>query len=723
MAPILKEFETPVATATTTSPAAPQAKSPNETPTRPQPVALEIPVTINGARTVEGSDKRAPFSESTQTVLVFPHGAVIRIATPLVPGQLVFLTNEKTKKEVVCQVVKSKASGGAGSYVELQFTEPSLAFWGLQIPGASAAPSVPRPVAPSSPMVNKPAVPAPQVVAKPPVAAKPVAPAPPSTPPAKPVVPPPPPAAIPPAPTHLVRPPVAVAPHAPAQELPKVVPAAEITPKTSSVNESSVAPVPPAITPPASSNAHQAAGPALPLRDYSKQIDALFSVPQAPPTPASEPRVTPAAPTTEDLKVQAARLQEQLSSLLFTEKPSVVAAPSSAPPALYTPENAANELSAKLADIIHAGPAATVPGEPKSVIPIRKPAQGPLGADEEVKIPSWLAPISQNAEVVMESSDSSEASHDHGVSVNSEESYDALAASSSSRPETAVFGGQLLGESSVSATEAATTGSKKGLFLGLAAAGILIIGGGAWYYRQNPSSSATVAATHSGSDKPSSELGPVSNSPAAPVASIPGPSTVNSSTATASRPATANSAPLSPFSAPAVSALPPKNSKPTPKNEEEVVAAPAKPSLGDVHLAAPVVNHNADSQPDGDAFASIDTKSTPSGADPLASAAAHRNGPAAPLLVGGDVKPAQLLKSVAPEYPAIAKVQHVSGRVQIDALIDASGNVTSVKVLSGPALLHRAALDAVKQWKYSPAVLDGQPTVTHVSVNVDFRNQ
>jgi protein TonB len=722
MAPILKEFESPVATATTTSPAAPQAKSPNETPTRPQPVALEIPVTINGARTVEGSDKRAPFSESTQTVLVFPHGAVIRIATPLLPGQLVFLTNEKTKKEVVCQVVKSKASGSAGSYVELQFTEPSLAFWGLQIPGASAAPAVPRPVAPSSPVVHKPAVPAPQVVAKPPVAAKPVAPAPPSTSPAKPIVPPPPPAAIPPAPINVVPAPVGVAPHAPAQELPKAVPAPEITAKVSGVQESSVAPVSPPI---ANSTSHQPAGPVLPLRDYSKQIDALFAVPQAPPTRAPEARVTPAAPTTEDLKLQAARLQEQLSSLLFTEKPSLSAAPPSAPPVLYTPENAANELSAKLADIIHAGPAATVTGEPKSVTPIRKPAPGPLGADEEVKIPSWLAPISQNAEVAMESSDTAEASHDHGVSVNSEESYDALVASSSSRPETAVFGGQLLGESSVSATEAATTRSKKGLFLGLAAAGVLIIGGGAWYYGQNQSSSATVARTHSGSDKPSSELAPVSNSPAAPLASTAASSTVNPSTTSASRPATAIPAPSSPFSAPAVSALPPKNSKPTPKNEEEEVAAPAKPSLGDVHLAAPVVNHNTDSQQDSDAFASIDTKSIPSGADPLASAATHRNGPAAPapLRVGGDVKPAQLLRSVAPEYPAIAKAQHVSGRVQIDALIDASGNVTSVKILSGPALLHRAALDAVKQWKYSPAVLDGQPTVTHVSVNVDFRNQ
>jgi protein TonB len=93
------------------------------------------------------------------------------------------------------------------------------------------------------------------------------------------------------------------------------------------------------------------------------------------------------------------------------------------------------------------------------------------------------------------------------------------------------------------------------------------------------------------------------------------------------------------------------------------------------------------------------------------------------LAVGGDIKQAQLLKSVAPAYPVLAKAQHVSGRVQIEAVVDVSGNVAAVKVLSGPALLHQAALQAVKQWKYSPAILDGQPTITHVVVNVDFRNQ
>jgi TonB family protein len=160
------------------------------------------------------------------------------------------------------------------------------------------------------------------------------------------------------------------------------------------------------------------------------------------------------------------------------------------------------------------------------------------------------------------------------------------------------------------------------------------------------------------------------------------------------------------------------------KNDEDFkLPAKSKSPLKGVHLAAPVVNRSAGSQTDGDAFADIDTKSAPSGADPLAAMGTRHNGPAAPLPIGGDVKQAQLIKSVAPEYPAIAKVQHVSGRVQIEAVVDTSGNVAGVKVISGPALLHQPAVDAVKKWKYSPAILDGQPTITHVIVNVDFRNQ
>src|ERR1700724_4259788 len=142
---------------------------PENATARPQPVALEVAVTVNGARTVAASDKREPFSESTKTVLIFGQGAVVRLSSSVAPGQLLFLTNEKTKKEVVCQVVKSKNYRSLSGYVELEFTESVVGFWGMRFPSdrigsgpqplvtppaavgspvASVAPTAPRPVAP-----------------------------------------------------------------------------------------------------------------------------------------------------------------------------------------------------------------------------------------------------------------------------------------------------------------------------------------------------------------------------------------------------------------------------------------------------------------------------------------------------------------------------------------------------------------------------------------------
>src|SRR5271166_1062114 len=163
MAPIVKDVENPAAT---TAPAAPATKPPQDaSASKPQPVALEVNVTVNGARTLEGSDKREPFSESTKTVLVFGNGAVIRLQSSVAPGQLLFLTNEKTKKEVVCQVVKSKNYRSVSGYVELEFTEPVIGFWGMRFPGdrlapAAAAPVTPAPIAtPPLPAAGTPSAP------------------------------------------------------------------------------------------------------------------------------------------------------------------------------------------------------------------------------------------------------------------------------------------------------------------------------------------------------------------------------------------------------------------------------------------------------------------------------------------------------------------------------------------------------------------------------------
>jgi protein TonB len=97
--------------------------------------------------------------------------------------------------------------------------------------------------------------------------------------------------------------------------------------------------------------------------------------------------------------------------------------------------------------------------------------------------------------------------------------------------------------------------------------------------------------------------------------------------------------------------------------------------------------------------------------------------PVEPLAVGGDVKPATLINQVKAVYPQLAKSQHVSGDVKIDALIDPSGKVTTMKVISGPTLLHQAAMDALRQWKYQPATLDGKPVPMHLTVTLQFRLQ
>src|SRR6266404_4924560 len=97
--------------------------------------------------------------------------------------------------------------------------------------------------------------------------------------------------------------------------------------------------------------------------------------------------------------------------------------------------------------------------------------------------------------------------------------------------------------------------------------------------------------------------------------------------------------------------------------------------------------------------------------------------PAAPqsIPVGGQVQQARLISSVPPVYPAIARSIGLQGEVTIDALIDSTGRLAAMKPLSGPIALQQAAMDALRQWSYEPARLDGQPVSTHLSVTVRFR--
>ena len=77
-----------------------------------------------------------------------------------------------------------------------------------------------------------------------------------------------------------------------------------------------------------------------------------------------------------------------------------------------------------------------------------------------------------------------------------------------------------------------------------------------------------------------------------------------------------------------------------------------------------------------------------------------------------------------PIYPPIARAAHVGGTVVLHATISSSGAVESLTAISGPAMLQGAALDAVRQWKYKPYLLDGAavPVDTTITVNFNLNN-
>jgi periplasmic protein TonB len=94
--------------------------------------------------------------------------------------------------------------------------------------------------------------------------------------------------------------------------------------------------------------------------------------------------------------------------------------------------------------------------------------------------------------------------------------------------------------------------------------------------------------------------------------------------------------------------------------------------------------------------------------------------PTGPLHVGGSVKPPRAIFKPAPVYPLIAKDARVQGTVDIDAVIDAQGNVVQAHAMDGPGLLIEAALKAVSQWKYEPTYLNGQPYPVDLVIQVTF---
>jgi TonB family protein len=97
--------------------------------------------------------------------------------------------------------------------------------------------------------------------------------------------------------------------------------------------------------------------------------------------------------------------------------------------------------------------------------------------------------------------------------------------------------------------------------------------------------------------------------------------------------------------------------------------------------------------------------------------------PSAPVRVGGNIKPPSKRRDVRPVYPPIAQSARVQGVVIIEATIGADGKVKDAKVLRSIPLLDQAAVDAVKQWEFTPTLLNGVPVPVIMTVTVQFTLQ
>jgi TonB family protein len=93
----------------------------------------------------------------------------------------------------------------------------------------------------------------------------------------------------------------------------------------------------------------------------------------------------------------------------------------------------------------------------------------------------------------------------------------------------------------------------------------------------------------------------------------------------------------------------------------------------------------------------------------------------APIRVGGNVRPPNQLRKVAPVYPEEARAAGVEGVVILETAIDEQGRVSSVRVLRSIPLLDQAAVDAVRQWEYLPTLLNGVPVPVIMTTTVEFK--
>jgi len=104
-------------------------------------------------------------------------------------------------------------------------------------------------------------------------------------------------------------------------------------------------------------------------------------------------------------------------------------------------------------------------------------------------------------------------------------------------------------------------------------------------------------------------------------------------------------------------------------------------------------------------------------------ASTSSNTPPTRVSVPGNVTAATIVSQTTPEYPPQARADRVQGEVVLHAVIDKEGKISEVRVLSGDDLLAQSALEAVRQWRYKPMLVDGEAKEQDTTIVVTFSLQ
>jgi TonB family protein len=358
----------------------------------------------------------------------------------------------------------------------------------------------------------------------------------------------------------------------------------------------------------------------------------------------------------------------------------------------------------------------------------------PAGSKREKKIEAPSAPtISKNKiESAPRPAELSKPAAYNKTSAISDLDFEEISAPS--RPETIspalpgeVFSGDVFGRTmQVSATSSTVTlsGDSRGRMpLILGGAALLFAGLGAGYYftHQANSPAQPVAVTSQASPKPAdASTGSQPASVSKPIAEQT-PAQVAEPVVAASAGVT-SPAPLDSQNV--------RQRTSAAETKQPDLANARRPAISNLKMRSPSASGKSLANlPDGSPADSVDIAPTmaPGAGTPGTFSARTETRPAPPpapvasVVNSASVVPAKLISSTRPAYPPMAKSSNVQGNVVIAANINENGVVTTAKAVSGPIALRQAGVDAVMQWKYSPALTSGRPTPTQTTVTIEFR--